>query len=69
MPARWLVVAVAIVRHFFGRKRISKLGIAALVWSVTPRSLKVAVAGFAGVATIVFLGAIASITLLVLQLT
>lgn len=69
VPARWLVLVLAIVRPLFTRGRISKLGIAALVWSFTPRSLKIAAAGFAAAATIVFVGAIAAITLVALQLT
>jgi len=53
----------------FSRGRISKLGIAGLVWAFTPRSLKRAAAGLAVGVSIVLLGAIAAITLLALQLT
>jgi hypothetical protein len=48
--------------------KISKLGIAGLVWSFTPRALKIAAAGLVLAATIVLVGAIAAITLLALQL-
>ena len=69
IPARWLVLALAVVESLFSRGRISKSGIASLVWAVTPRSLKIAAAGLAVGASIVLLGAIAAITLLALQLT
>ena len=69
IPARWLVLALAVVESLFRRGRISKLGIASLVWAFTPRSLKIAAAGLAVGVSIVLLGAIAAITLLALQLT
>lgn len=69
IPARWLVLALAVVESLLGRGRISKLGIASLVWAVTPRSLRLAAAGLAVGVSIVLLGAIAAITLLALQLT
>jgi hypothetical protein len=69
IPARWLVLALAVVESLFSRGRISKLGVASLVWAVTPRSLKIAAAGLAAGVSIVLLGAIAAITLLALQLT
>jgi hypothetical protein len=69
VPARWLVLVLSIVDALFGRRRLSKLGIASLVWSLTPRSVKIAAGGFAAAATIVFFGAIAAIALLALQLT
>jgi len=69
IPARWLVLAFAVVESLFSRGRISKLGIASLVWAVTPRGVKLAAAGLAVGVSIVLLGAIAAITLLALQLT
>jgi hypothetical protein len=69
IPARWLVLAFAVVESLLSRGRIGKLGIAGLVWAVTPRSLKLAAAGLAVGVSIVLLGAIAAITLLALQLT
>jgi len=69
IPARWLVLAFAVVESLFSRGRISKLGIASLVWAFTPRSLKLAAAGLAVGVSIVLLEAIAAITLLALQLT
>ena len=69
IPARWLVLAFAVVESLFSGGRISKLGIAGLVWAFTPRSLKLAAAGLAVGVSIVLRGAIAAITLLALQLT
>ena len=69
IPARWLVLALAVVESLVSRGRISKLGIASLVWAVTPRSLKITAAGLAVGVSIVLLGAIAALTLLALQLT
>ena len=63
------MLALGILGPLFRRGRISKLGIAGLVWSVAPRGLKIAAAGFAATATIVLVGAVAAITLLALQLT
>jgi hypothetical protein len=68
IPATWLVLALAVVESLFGRGRISKLGIASLVWALTPRSLKIAAAVLAVGVSVVVLGAIAAITLLALQL-
>ena len=69
IPARWLVLALAVAESLFSRERISKLGIASLVWAFTPRSLKIAAAGLAVGVSLVLLGAIAAITLLAIQLT
>jgi len=69
VPARWLALALAILGELFSKGRISKFGMTALVWSFTPRRLKIAAAGFAIGAMIVFVGAIAAIALLALQLT
>ena len=69
IPARWLVLALAVVESLVSRGRISKLGIASLVWAVTPRSLKITAAGLAVGVSIVLLAAIAALTLLALQLT
>jgi len=57
------------VEALFLRGRVTKLGIASLVWSFTPRSVKIAAGGFAVAATVVFFGAIAAIALLALQLS
>jgi len=67
VPARWLTVLLAIARLLFNGRKVSKLGLAGLVWSFTPRTLKIVAAGVALAATIVLLGAIAAIALLVLQ--
>jgi len=68
VPARWLAVLLAIARLLFNGRKVSKLGLAGLVWSYTPRTLRIVVAGLALAATIMLLGAIAAITLLALQL-
>jgi hypothetical protein len=69
VPARWLVVVLTILRLLVRGGKLGKLGIAGLVWSVAPRKLKLVVAGFAVAAAIVLVGAIAAITLLVVQLS
>ena len=66
VPARWLVVALAVFRLFVTR---GKLGIVGIVWTVAPRRLKIAAVGLALAATIVLAGALASIALLALQLS
>src|SRR5262249_33706010 len=68
VPARWLVVALSVSKLVFSGRRIGGLGIAALVWSVTPRKLKLVAAVFALSAVIVVMGALAAITLLAIQL-
>jgi hypothetical protein len=69
VPARWLVLALSILGALFGRGGISKVGIASLVWSLTPRSVRIVAVGFAVTATVVFFGAVAASALLALQLT
>jgi hypothetical protein len=69
VPARWLLVLLEIVKLIFPGGRLRKVGIASLVWSFTPRPLKIAAAGLAIAATVIVLGALAGITLLVLQLS
>ena len=68
LPARWLVALLALAQLLFKGAKISKLGVAGLVWSFAPRKLKIATAGLAVAASIVLLGAVAAITLLALQL-
>ena len=68
VPARWLVLVPPMLGLVFRGGRISKFGIAGMVWSFTPRKLKIVAAGLAVAATIVLVGAIAAITLLALQL-
>jgi len=69
IPARWLLLLLAVVRTLSGRATIGKLGIAGLVWTYTPRKLKLAAAILATSGLIVIVGALAAITILVLQLT
>jgi hypothetical protein len=68
VPARWVVVALGISKLVFSGRSIGRLGIAGLVWSVTPRKLKLVAAGLALYAMIVAIGALAAITLLAIQL-
>ena len=68
VPARWLALLLAIVRLLFNGRKVSKLGLAGLVWAYTPRTLMIVAAGLALAATIVLVGALAAITLLALQL-
>jgi hypothetical protein len=49
--------------------KVARLGVVGLVWSFTPRPVKIAVAGAAAASAIVVLGSLAAITLLILQLT
>jgi hypothetical protein len=69
VPARWLVALLEILKLLFSGGRLRKVSIPGLVWSYTPRPLKIAVAGLAIAATIMVLGALAAITVLVLQLS
>jgi len=69
IPARWLLLLLALARTLTGRATIGKLGIAGLVWTYTPRKLKLAAAILAASGLIVIVGALAAITILVLQLT
>jgi hypothetical protein len=68
VPARWLVVAVAIARLLLVRGAFAKVGAVGLLWSFAPRKLKMVTAGLAAAAGIVIVGSLAAITLLVLQL-
>lgn len=69
MPARWLVLALSIVWALVSPGPVSKVGIAGLAWSLTPRSLRIAAAGFVLAAAVVFFGAIAALARLALELT
>lgn len=68
VPARWLLVSASLARLVLSRGKFGKLGIAALLWSVAPRKLRLVLYGVAGSALVVLLGALAAIALLVLQL-
>jgi hypothetical protein len=68
VPARWLVAALGVARFVVSRGKFGKLGIAALLWAVTPRKLKLFAAGFVTAGLIVVLGALAAIVLLAMQL-
>ena len=68
-PARWLVLLLGIARTVLMGGKIGKLGIAGLIWSFTPRPVKVAAAGAAVAAMIVVAGALAAIALLALQIS
>jgi hypothetical protein len=68
LPARWILVLVAMARLLLKGGKLGKFGVAGLVWSFAPRKLKFAAAGLAAAATIVLIGAVAAIALLALQL-
>ena len=55
-------------KGYFSRGKFGKLGIAALLWAVTPRKLKLIAAGFVAAAMLVVLGSLAAIVLLAMQL-
>jgi len=65
VPARWLVLLLGIAGTLLTG---GKLGLAGLAWSVTPKPLKVAAAGLVVTWMIVVAGALAAITLLLLQI-
>jgi uncharacterized membrane protein YecN with MAPEG domain len=69
VPARWLVLLSGIAWTVLTRGKVAKLGLVGLVWSVTPKPLKVAAAGVVVTWAIVVAGALAAITLLVLQIS
>jgi hypothetical protein len=69
VPAGWLVPLAAAARLALRRGKFGKLGIAALLWSVAPRKLRLVLYGIVGAALVVVLGALAAIALLALQLT
>ena len=66
VPARWLFVLGAVAKELFTR-RPTKFGLVGIVWSFTPRAVKIGIAGFTAAGTIVVLGALAAIALLVLR--
>ena len=68
VPAGWLVAALGLARFVVSKGKYGKLGIAALLWAVTPRKVKLFAAGFLAAGLIVVLGALAAIVLLALQL-
>ncbi len=69
MPARWLVIALAIAKLLLTRGAFVKVGAAGLVWTVLPRKLKIVAVGLAAAATLVIAGSLAAIALLALQLS
>jgi hypothetical protein len=69
VPARWLTLLVGIAWTLFTRGKIAKLGLVGLVWSVTPKPVKIAAAGVVVTWVVVVAGALAAITLLALQVT
>ena len=68
VPARWLVLLFGIAWTVLTGGKVAKLGLVGLVWSVTPRPLKIATAGVVVTWAIVCVGALAAIALLVLQI-
>jgi hypothetical protein len=68
VPARWLAVLFAIAQLVLKRGALGKVGLAALLWSVAPRKLRLVAGGLAAAAVIVVLGSLAAIALLLMQL-
>ena len=69
VPAGWLIAALGASRVVLRHGKLGKVGIATLLWSLTPRKVKLVAAGFLAAALIVVLGALAAIALLALQLS
>ena len=69
VPARWLVLLLTAAGVLLRGGKVAKLGVAGIVWSFTPRPLKIAVAGVAAAGAIVVVGAMAAIALLILQIS
>jgi hypothetical protein len=69
VPARWLVLVVGIAWTLLTGGKIARLGLVGLVWSVTPKPVKIAAAGVVVTWAIVVVGALAAITLLALEIT
>ena len=69
VPARWLVVALAIARLLLTKGAFAKIGFVGLIWSLTPRKLKVVTAGLLAAWAIMIAGSLAVIALLALQLS
>jgi hypothetical protein len=69
VPARWLVMGLGVTRLLLRKGKFGKLGLAALVWSVLPRTLKITAAAVAFGGFVVLMGAVAAIALLALQLS
>lgn len=67
VPAGWLVAALGVSRFVLSRGKYGKLGIATLLWSLTPRKVKLFAAGVAAGAVLVVLGSLAAIVLLAMQ--
>jgi hypothetical protein len=68
VPARWLVIALAIAKLLVAKGAFAKVGAVGLVWSFAPRKLKMLAAGVAAAATLVLAGSLSAIALLALQL-
>jgi hypothetical protein len=68
VPARWLVLLLGIAWTLLRGGKIAKLGLVGLLWSVTPKPLKVAAAGVVLTWMLVVAGALAALTLLALQI-
>ena len=68
VPARWLVLLLGTAWTVLSGGKVAKLGLVGLVWSVTPRPLKLAAAGVLLSWMIVIAGALAAIILLALQI-
>ena len=68
VPARWLVLLLGITWTVLGGGKIARLGLASLLWSATPKPVKVVAAAVVVTWMVVIVGALAAITLLALQI-
>jgi uncharacterized membrane protein YecN with MAPEG domain len=69
VPARWLVLLLGIAWTVLTGGKVAKLSLVGLLWSVTPKPIRVAAAGVVVTWMILVVGALAAITLLVLQIS
>jgi uncharacterized membrane protein YecN with MAPEG domain len=69
VPARWLALLLGIAWTVLTGGKIAKFGRAGVVWSVTPKPVKVVAAGLVVTWMVVVAGALAAITLPALQIS
>jgi hypothetical protein len=69
VPARWLALLLGITWTMLTGGKIARLGLVGLVWSITPRRVKVVAAGVVLTWMVVVAGALAAIALLALQIS
>ena len=67
-PARWLLIAAAVVSRLLGRPTMSKGALLALAWRFLPRKLKLVAGGATAVALLLMAGSVAALVLALSQL-